>query len=401
MVPKTDRCSSVQIALPLRPTIDRPQAVVGLFAGIGGIELGLHRAGHETVLLNEFDPSAAAVLEARFLRTPLSRDVRELRSLPKETTLLTAGFPCQDLSQAGRTKGIDGAKSGLIGEVFRLLERKRVPNVLLENVPFMLQLGKGRALDVIVTELERLGYHWAYRVVDSRAFGVPQRRRRVYMVASRELDPRSVLFADEAGVPDDPSPDGRACGFYWTEGIRGLGWAVDAVPTLKGGSTVGIPSPPAIVFPSGLIAKPELRDAERLQGFEPNWTAPAQSAGRNSLRWKLVGNAVTVDAAEWLGHRLASPGRCVVDDTPLERRGSWPRAACNVGEGRRQVLASEFPLERPRPSLAAFLRYEPEPLSLRATEGFKSRTTRSSLRWPRGFIDKLDRYLADIRAYAA
>src|SRR5690606_8248114 len=113
----------------------------------------------------------------------------------------------------------------------------------------MLQLGKGKALDVIVNTLEDLGYRWAYRVVDSRAFGLPQRRERVFMIASLEEDPRHVLYADEAGPPSEDERDaegrlGVACGFYWTEGLRGLGWAVDAVPTLKGGSTIGIPSPP-------------------------------------------------------------------------------------------------------------------------------------------------------------
>ncbi|MEQ9501590.1 MAG: DNA (cytosine-5-)-methyltransferase [Deltaproteobacteria bacterium] len=373
-----------------------------MFAGIGGIELGLHRSGHETLLLNEFDASASAVLEARFPGVRLTRDVRDLRSLPPETTLLTAGFPCQDLSQAGRTKGIDGAKSGLIGEVFRLLARKRVGHVLLENVPFMLQLSKGRALDLIVSELERLGYAWAYRVVDSRSFGLPQRRRRVYLLASRLLDPRKVLFADDAGVPEPIDANLRACGFYWTEGIRGLGWAVDAVPTLKGGSTVGIPSPPAIVFPDGRIGKPALCDAERLQGFEANWTAPACRAGRASLRWKLVGNAVTVDAAKWIGERLARPGDIDAPSMPLHRPGaSWPTAAYNVGKGRRRVEISEFPVANTWQSLASFLQYEPEPLSLRATEGFRSRTKRSSLRWPEGFIEKLDAYLDGLRSRAA
>ena len=96
-----------------------------------------------------------------------------------------------------------------------------------------------------------------------------------------------------------------ACGFYWTEGIRGLGWAVDAVPTLKGGSTIGIPSPPAMVFPLGLVGKPDVRDAERMQGFVADWTQPAESVVRAGHRWHLVGNAVTVDVATWIGERLA------------------------------------------------------------------------------------------------
>ena len=152
------------IAAPRRLT------TAGLFAGIGGIELGLKRF-HPTVLLCENDPGAVAVLNAKFRDIPKHGDITTLTSLPKNTDLVAAGFPCQDLSQAGTTRGIDGMRSGLVGEVFRLLRRDPVPWVLLENVPFMLQLSKGRALNVIVSELEALGYKWAYRVVDALAFG--------------------------------------------------------------------------------------------------------------------------------------------------------------------------------------------------------------------------------------
>src|SRR5690606_11088514 len=80
-----------------------PFVVAGLFAGVGGIELGLRRAGHEAALLCEFDPGASAVLEQRFRGVRLHGDVRTLAALPREVDLLAAGFPCQDLSQAGQT----------------------------------------------------------------------------------------------------------------------------------------------------------------------------------------------------------------------------------------------------------------------------------------------------------
>src|SRR5207248_358372 len=165
--------------------------------------------------------------------------------------------------------------------------------LLLENVPFMLQLDGGEAMRYLTHRLEQLGFRWAYRIVDARSFGLPQRRRRVLVLASREEDPRGPLLTRDAGAPEQPAvEDGVACGFYWTEGIRGLGWAVDAIPTLKGGSSIGIPSPPAIWRPgTRRIVTPDLRDAERLQGFPAEWTAPADSPRRrrNSARWKLVG----------------------------------------------------------------------------------------------------------------
>jgi DNA (cytosine-5)-methyltransferase 1 len=189
------------------------------------------------------------------------------------------------------------------------------------------------------------------------------------------------------------------CGFYWTEGIRGLGWAVDAVPTLKGGSTIGIPSPPAIVFPSGLVATPDIRDAERLQGFPADWTKPAERVTKRGARWKMVGNAVTVGAAEWIGRRLAKPG--VYDsngDAALLSGRPWPRAAWNVGHGRFSAPLSSWPMNRRTLGLAKFLRFEVEPLSPRATAGFLERASRSTLHFPPGFLQTLESHLAAVRS---
>lgn len=389
------RSSEIQTLLTTKAPTPQRLVVAGLFAGIGGIEVGLSRVGHESNLLCEIDPGALAVLRRSVPHRKLTEDVRDLRSLPRDTQLLAGGFPCQDLSQAGKTQGIEGASSGLVGHIFRLLERKRVPLVLLENVPFMLQLEKGAGMNLLVTEFERLGYQWAYRVVDSRSFGLPQRRQRVIFLAARELDPRSVLFADEAGEPETRTYRRRpACGFYWTEGTRGLGWAENAIPTLKGGSAIGIPSPPAIWMPSGGIAKPDLRDAERLQGFNVDWTKPAEEAKRPSFRWTLVGNAVTADVAHWVGARLGTPG----DDfethgRELKRGSKWPRAAWNVGSGRFAADISMWPAAIPIPPLAEFLQFPTVPLSPKATAGFLSRATKSSLRFPPGFLEAVAAHL--------
>lgn len=381
---------------------DRSFRVAGLFAGIGGLELGLSRAGHETTLLCENDPSANAVLAARFPNIERAGDVCKLKSLPEKTDLLVGGFPCQDLSQAGRTKGIAGSRSGLVGEVFRLVRKQRIPWLVLENVPFMLQLARGQALDVIIAALEDLGYKWAYRVVDSRAFGLPQRRERVFIVASLEDDPRHVLFTDDAKELKDPKGSEPAFGFYWTEGTRGLGWAVEAVPTLKGGSAVGIPSPPAIWLSSGELVKPDIRDTERMQGFRAGWTAAAVNAGRESFRWKLVGNAVSVPVAKWLGERLANPRAFELQDIqPIQRPGrAWPRVAWNVGDGRKTTLLSPWPVRRKRKPLADFLKYPTQLLSARATAGFLNRTKKGSLRFPEGFIAAVESHLVRVQQEA-
>jgi DNA (cytosine-5)-methyltransferase 1 len=373
--------------------------VAGLFAGIGGFELGMAAAGHQTSMLCEIWAPARAVLAARYPDAPLAPDIVDLADLPSEVEAVVAGFPCQDLSQAGMTAGIGGRRSGLVGHVFRLLDQRRTPWVVLENVSFMLHLDSGRGLRALMDAFEQRGYRWAYRVVNSLAF-LPQRRERVLFVATTtEVDPASVLLVEDVDPPEpSTSLSTHAHGFYWTEGIRGLGWARDAIPTLKNGSTVGIASPPAILLPGGRVVTPDIRDAERLQGFPAGWTEPAANAGRASLRWSLVGNAVTVPVAKWLGERLAEPGFYERDrDCELAEGARWPRAARFDGLRRRGVEIGAFPVWRERPPLADFLQYGGKDLSARATLGFLSRTERSSLRFPSGFLESLRRHLASMR----
>jgi DNA (cytosine-5)-methyltransferase 1 len=366
--------------------------IAALFAGIGGLELGLHEAGHETELTCEIWEPAVTVLAARFPAVRNHPDVVGLKALPKSVDLLTAGFPCQDLSQAGMTAGIGGKKSGLVGHVFRLLDKRRVPVVVLENVSFMLQLDKGAAMNRLTSAFEERGYRWAYRTVNSLAF-LPQRRERVFFVASRcELDPEAVLFADDVTpLPPRTTLQTHAHGFYWTEGTRGLGWAPDGVPTLKNGSTVGIPSPPAILMPDGRLIKPDIRDAERLQGFAEDWTAVAPERSR----WSLVGNAVTVPVAAWLGRRLAKPGRYSrkLDHNWPAKVGSFPRAARFDGAARHVVEIGGFPVYAARQPLHEFLHHEGTPLSTRGTAGFLSRAEASSLRFVPGFLDAVRTHL--------
>jgi DNA (cytosine-5)-methyltransferase 1 len=371
--------------------------VAGLFAGIGGIELGLSRAGHRTQLLCDIDPAARRVLATHFAKAEILSDIRTLGPLPN-VDLLTAGFPCQDLSQAGRTAGIAGHQSGLVAEVFqRLRGRSKGPRwLLLENVPFMLQLQGGQAMQYLVGQLERLGFTWAYRIVDARAFGVPQRRRRVLLLASRTEDPRPVLFGCDADEHVPTFSTDLLCGFYWTEGLRGLGWAVDATPTLKGGSSIGIPSPPAIWDPAdGSIGTPDIRDAERLQGFDANWTSPAlQVPGvRPGHRWKLVGNAVSVGVAAWIGEQLAShPDRQFATGPSIQPARGWPKAAWGHAGKVHAVDVSAWPVRRVPSSLREYLQFPTAPLSYRAAAGFLGRARSSSLAFQPGFLNDVARH---------
>lgn len=382
-----------------------------MFGGIGGLELGLAEAGHSTLAFCEADAEAATILRGAFPSAALTRDVRRtdevLAAMPGSVSLLTAGFPCTDLSQAGRTDGFDGRASPLVRDVLRLLARRPITHVVLENVPNWRHLNGGAHLDEVVTALERLGYRWAYRTLDARAFGLPQRRLRLFLYASLEGDPRAVL-----GQGNLPAPVAhydlteRAHGFYWTEGRRGLGWGEDCVPTLKGGSAVGVPSPPAIVLTDGRIVTPAIEDAERLQGLPVGWTDDARTiddtAFRQARRWLLVGNAVNVRVAAWIGARLAHP-RAYGDDhgLPLGASTKWPAAAWSDGTDRWALPLSAWPVARPALPLEAFLMHPTQPLSTRATAGFLSRLESSRLRTTPGFVEAVRRHLQNMRSLAA
>lgn len=365
--------------------------VAGLFAGIGGIELGLGVSGHRTELLCEINEAAQCVLREQVPGVAIHGDIATLDTLPP-VELIAAGFPCQDLSQAGHTVGISGSQSSLVEHIFRLLDSTdTVPTwLLLENVRFMLSLDHGSAMHWLVDRLEARGFTWAYRVVDTLAFGLPQRRQRVLLLASRTMDPRPPLLNQREDPTITDNHEGmHGCGFYWTEGLRGLGWAVDAVPPLKGGSTIGIPSPPAIWIPgSGRLVTPDLRDAERLQGFPVNWTIPASSAtGRSrSDRWKLVGNAVSVPVARWLGERLMTDETYDEGEDLELSSHRWPQAAWGQVGVRREVPSSMWPVQETRPHLIDFLEFEPKSLSARATAGFLARVNRGNLRIAEDFL---------------
>ncbi|WP_235939437.1 DNA cytosine methyltransferase [Occultella kanbiaonis] len=388
--------------------------IAGLFAGIGGVELGFQRAlGQEveTSFFCEWWDPAKQVLRARFPDVDLHPDVRELRDLPSEVNLVTAGFPCTDLSQAGRTAGIEGENSGLVKHVFEVLDHlqstgRPLPTLLIENVPNMLALNSGQAMRYLVGEIEALGYRWAYRVVDSRFTGVPQRRRRVILIASVDLDPREVLFADDAGErsPDELADD--AYGFYWTEGRGGLGWAQDAVPTLKGGSTIGIPSPPAVWVPAAELGrrflKPTIEDAEAMQGFDRGWTAvDGVSTRRNGPRWKLVGNAVSVGVSQWVAGRMVDPREPIAESVPWTHiRGSWPTAAWGErGKVWRLPELSEFPVHRSYRHLTDEVDLDAaEVLSIRGTRGFHNRLQQGNLGRHPGFREDVAAHIEALSA---
>ena len=162
--------------------------IASLFSGVGAVEHGLrlHLPDVPLLLTCDINPRARLVLAARFPGVPCHDDVTTLAALPEGTTVVSAGAPCTDLSPMGHMAGITGAASGLVSHVFRLVEGcATVQAVVIENVRNLLLLHEGAGIAYVTSELERLGFEWAYRVLDSFAFGLPQTRRRVVLVATR------------------------------------------------------------------------------------------------------------------------------------------------------------------------------------------------------------------------
>jgi DNA (cytosine-5)-methyltransferase 1 len=162
---------------------------VSLFAGVGGFDLALERAGVKVVATVEWDKHAQKVLQRRFPNAALFGDIQgvtgeQLRAagFNPSNGIITGGFPCQDLSVAGKRAGLAGTRSGLFWEICRLLDETRTQTFILENVPGLLSSNNGRDMAVVIEALVKRGYRIAWRVLDAQYFGVPQRRRRVFIV---------------------------------------------------------------------------------------------------------------------------------------------------------------------------------------------------------------------------
>jgi DNA (cytosine-5)-methyltransferase 1 len=163
---------------------------ISLFAGVGGFDEGMRRAGHECVAMVEWDKAAAGVLSYRYPDVPLYCDVSkvEVDDLP-DCDFLTYGFPCQDLSVAGKRKGLEGERSGLFFEATRLIRGlhargSRFRFAVAENVKGLFSADDGHAFARCIRELRQCGAsEIGWSVYDSQYFGLAQRRKRVFIVS--------------------------------------------------------------------------------------------------------------------------------------------------------------------------------------------------------------------------
>jgi DNA-cytosine methyltransferase len=176
------------------------------FSGIGGFELALDAAGLQRVFSCEIDPFCNEVFRARWGHECESKDITALK--PEEipdADLWVGGFPCQDLSVAGRRGGIQANRSGLVWRFLELAAVRRPHRIWLENVPGLLSSKDGRDFGLLLREVEKLGYVGTWRVLDAQHQGVPQRRRRVFLVASLGADCGcEILLEPESGRRHPP-----------------------------------------------------------------------------------------------------------------------------------------------------------------------------------------------------
>lgn len=183
--------SSMEQPIPAASTQKNILRFVDLFAGIGGIRCGLEQAAREKgmipvcVLTSEIKPYAVSVLRENHPTETISGDITKISSanIP-DFDILCAGFPCQAFSSAGKRQGFADTRGTLFFEVERILRDKRPKGFILENVEGLVNHDKGKTLQVIINRLAALDYKFDFRVLNSKYFGVPQERKRIYIVGS-------------------------------------------------------------------------------------------------------------------------------------------------------------------------------------------------------------------------
>jgi len=186
---------------------------VSLFAGVGGFDLAMERSGVKVVASVEIDKKCQEVLAHRFPNSKIFDDVTTVKGsdligsgFNPSKGIIAGGFPCQDLSVAGKRAGLAGERSGLFWEIARLVEETQSEYFLIENVPGLLSSNKGKDFGVVIGTMADLGYSLGWRVLDAQHFGVPQRRRRVFIVGRRSTSNgvAEILFKSES-LRRDPS----------------------------------------------------------------------------------------------------------------------------------------------------------------------------------------------------
>ena len=287
--------------------------VASFFSGIGGFDYAVESLGMEVVFQCEINQFCQKVLRKHWPDVPLHSDINKIKpeDIPNDANLWCAGFPCQDLSSAnqGKRKGLKGKRSGLFFKFAELVAIKKPDWLIIENVPGMLNSRNGEDFEKILKTLDELGYGVSWRVFDAKYFGTPQRRRRVYVVASLgNLRSASVLFdsnateiAPRAGLGKKDliaKQTGKSIPETNCYSIQhaGIGRKPEAGPQAKGyrndGETYTLDSRGSADAVCKANDAFRIRDSSRL---------PQRMDGS---RYRAIGNAVCVHVVHWIAKRL-------------------------------------------------------------------------------------------------
>lgn len=189
--------------------------VLDLFSGIGGFSYGLHQTGgFETVAFVEIDEFCQAILRKNYPGVPIFSDVKEFTGEEIEADVITGGFPCQDISVAGKGAGLRGERSGLWSEIVRIAGVIQPKYLIIENVPMLRKRGIGRVL----SDLCQIGYDAEWNCIPAKAVGAPHERDRIWLVGypnserehhskrgchrkgERQATPQGVLHPSDTGL---------------------------------------------------------------------------------------------------------------------------------------------------------------------------------------------------------
>lgn len=318
---------------------------IDFFAGIGGFHSGLEKAGMECIGWCEFDKFAQKSYRAMYDTANLwfGEDVTKVSGseLPK-ADLWTFGFPCQDVSIAGKQKGLkEGTRSGLFYEMMRLLdecEENKPDWIMCENVKNLLSIDEGRGFLEVVCEMAERGYAVEWKVCNSKDYGVPQNRERVYIVghygdsSGRSLLPirranTATLSQIVGGRQGERVYDGNKIsrtligqggglgaktGLYTFVDLnkKGSVQTTDTARALLARYNKGQPNRPAAcsrVLESDepiRIRRLTPRECFRLQGFTDEQFDRAAAVNSETQLYKQAGNAVTVNVVEEIGRHI-------------------------------------------------------------------------------------------------
>lgn len=301
--------------------------VASFFAGIGGFDLGFERTeGMEVVWQCELNEFCRDILQQHWGHVTCAKDIKEVAnekdpgsSVP-DAAVWTGGFPCQDVSLArmGPRKGLRGKQSGLFFDFARLIEARRPATVVIENVAGLLSSHGGRDFQIVIRTLAQLGYGVGWRVLNSRYFGVPQSRQRVYIVACYRDPERAgaILFEPERSDGDDAArrPNGADAVSPFKKVLgdprkgpifQAIAYCLYACSARHTGTDW---SRTYVSYPDGRVRRLTPLECERIQGFPDGWTIPKMKIDDveklDTLRYHALGNAVTVNVAEWLARRI-------------------------------------------------------------------------------------------------